>query len=100
MYFLVHAKHKTSMTPEQIARIENNARLGEYDRRSRKKSQRSPQSRKKPQRSRKKTNFFIKQSAKNSAREVADRKLKIGEYEMKQVRLFMADDIEGGMAKK
>ena len=26
--------------------------------------------------------------------------LKIGEYEMKQVRLFMADDIEGGMAKK
>ena len=26
--------------------------------------------------------------------------LKIGEYEMKQVRLFMADDIEGGVAKK
>ena len=26
--------------------------------------------------------------------------LKIGEYKMKQVRLFMADDIKGGMAKK
>ena len=63
-----------SMTPEQIARIENNARSGEYDRRSRKKPQRSPQSRKKPRRSRKKTNFFIEQSARDSAREVADRK--------------------------
>ena len=74
LYFLVHAKHKMSMTPEQISRIENNARSGEYDRRSRKKPQRSPQSRKKPQRSRKKTNFFIDQSARDSAREVADRK--------------------------
>ena len=63
-----------SMTPEQIARIENNARSGEYNRRSRKKPQRSPQSRKKPRRSRKKTNFFIEQSARDSAREVADRK--------------------------
>ena len=63
-----------SMTPEQIARIENNARSGEYDRRSRKKPQRSPQSRKKPQQSRKKTNFFIDQSARDSAKEVADRK--------------------------
>ena len=26
--------------------------------------------------------------------------LEIGEYEMKQVRLFMVDDIKGGMAKK
>ena len=63
-----------SMTPEQIARIENNARSGEYDRRSRKKPQRSPQSRKKPQRSRKKTIFFIDQSASESATEVAEQK--------------------------
>ena len=63
-----------SMTPEQIARIENNARSGEYDRRLRKTPQRSPQSRKKPQRSRKKTSFFIDQSARDSAREVAERK--------------------------